>query len=744
MNIFNKRPLSLILFSILGGFSIFALVGYIFKAILFTVCAIALVSIIFIDIPNKKRLTVGILLSILCSFILSFIYFEYIFYPAYTLTDEESVIEAKIIDLEEGDNYVIIDLKLSSLDGKKCTKKVKLTAYNDDHVLSVGDTVRFKGKLAPFDSKDGFDFASYYTSSGFSAEIEAYEGYTIEILDRGNIPLSYKFKTFRNSICEKAEAFTNEKTAGLLGALLLGERDRLDPQIRLDFSRIGITHILSLSGLHLAIIVAALSFILKLFKAGRKVILSVNCLFCLSFMALTGFPLSVCRAGLMLIVSSIVFMLSGAKDSITSLSIAATLIIALSPYSVFDIGLWLSVIATFGILVSVDMTCENETYSNGFKRKLKAILLSFLFSLFAICATTAISSIAFGTFPVLSIFSTFVISFIVQAFIYVGIALLLSGGFAPLSSATIFLGNVIESISARLSDIPNVCPSASSPIIIACSILLTVLFFIFAVFDIKRKKTFITAIGMFYVFIAVLSVLFSSSSLKGNTVTVSHNEGEAIIIRSQQKALLFSASAQRKGNGYNDLDLLSKEGISELDTLYLAHITNYTPYEVGKVLSGIRTKKVVLPMPKDKDENDIIIKTITVIEDFRTEYGFHSDSEATDFGEYKIFVLHRSYDENSFAVNFFTSDYSISYLSDGILENSIYAEELMYVSDYVIFGDYGTAYSSNKTVYDCSERLKTVISFNKHLSFDFELSGDHQPTVITDQKTVVIDPKKQN
>ena len=530
----------------------------------------------------------------------------------------------------------------------------------------------------------------------------------------------------------------------MLGALLLGERDRLDPQIRLDFSRIGITHILSLSGLHLAILVAALSFILKLFKAGKNVILSVNCLFCLVFMALTGFPLSVCRAGLMLIISSIVFMLSGSKDSITSLSIAATLIIALSPYSVFDIGLWLSVIATFGILVSVDMIRENEKYSSGFKRKLKTVLLSFLFSLFAICATTAISSIAFGTFPVLSIFSTFVISFIVQAFIYVGIALLLLGGFTPLSSAAIFLGNVIESISASLSDIPNVCPSASSPIIIACSILLTVLFFIFAVFDIKRKKTFTALIGVFYVFIAILSVLFSSSSLKVNTVTASHNEGEAIIIRSQQKALLFSASAQRKGNGYNDLDLLSSEGISELDTLYLAHITNYTPDEVGKVLSGIRTKQVVLPMPRNEYENDIITKTVTVIENFRTNYSFHRDAEAVNFGEYKIFVLHRSYDKNSFAVNFFTSDYSLSYLSDGILENSIYAEELMYTSDYVIFGDYGTAYSSNKTVYDCSDRLKTVISFNKYLTFDFEISGDHQPTVITDQKTVVIDPKKQN
>jgi hypothetical protein len=436
-------------------------------------------------------------------------------------------------------------------------------------------------------------------------------------------------------------------------------------------------------------------------------------------------------------------MLSGAKDSITSLSIAATVIVLISPYSVFDIGLWLSVIATFGILVSVDMIRENEKYSSGLKRKLKGILLSLLFSLFAICSTTAISSIAFGTFPVLSIFSTFIVSFIVQIFIYVGLALLLLGGFAPLSSAAVFLGNGIESISANLSNIENVCPSASSPIIIACSVLLTALFFIFVVFDIKRKKTFVTAMGIFYVFTVILSLFLASSSLNGNNVTVSQNEGEAIIIRSEQRALLFSASAQRNGNGYNDLDLLSSDGISELDTLYIAHVTNYTPNEVNKVLSGIRTKHVVLPMPRNEKENDIIVKTVNVIENFRTKYSFHRDGENIDFGEYKIFVSHRSHNKNSFAVNFFTPDYSIAYLSDGILENSVYSEELMYVSDYVIFGDYGTAYSKNKTIYDCSDRLKMIISFNNYLSFDFESSENQQPNIITDQKTVIIDPKSK-
>ena len=646
--------------------------------------------------------------------------------------------EAKIIDIEENsDGSLDVDMKLISFNDIKYSKKVKLTLYSNNDISS-GDIIRFEGYLYRFESKSNFDFVSYYTSSGFSAHAEAYE---IEILENGQPPISYKLKKFRNMICDRASELTNDATGSMLGALLLGERDRLDPQIRLDFSRIGISHILSLSGMHLAILVAALSFLLKLFKIGKRIRLIINCIFCLAFMALTGFPSSVLRAGLMLIISSLVYLLSGSRDSITSLSIAAMIIIVISPYAVFDIGLWLSVIATFGILVSGELTRENSEYNEGFKRWAVSLLLSLLFSLFAICATTAVTSIAFGTFPVLSIISTFFISLLVQAFIYVGLLLLLLGGFAPISSLAISISEFIASVSAKLSDISGICPSASSPIVIACSIAITVIFFIFVACNIKRRKTYVFLMGIAYVTTAMIAMLLSASSLNSSNIAISSNNGEAIVLRSDKKALLFSASPQRNSNGYNDLDLLSREGISELDTLYIAHITNYTPQEVGKVLSGIKTNKVILPIAKNEDENEIIFKTIDIIEGFRTDYAFHQDELATDFGYYRIFVSHRSDKANSFAVNFFTDDYSLSYLSDGILEYSHIAEELMYVSNYIILGDYGTAYSKEKTVYDCSEKLIAIISFNKYLKFDFDFYDGTPPKVINDRNNITINPK---
>ena len=91
------------------------------------------------------------------------------FYPSDEFFKEEMTIEARIIDIEEDDAYISLDLKINSVNGKKYFKKVKLTLYDTEHDLSVGNTVRFNGFLEPFASEGSFDFASYYTSSGFSA-----------------------------------------------------------------------------------------------------------------------------------------------------------------------------------------------------------------------------------------------------------------------------------------------------------------------------------------------------------------------------------------------------------------------------------------------------------------------------------------------------------------------------------------------------------------------------------------------
>ena len=52
---------------------------------------------------------------------------------------------------------------------------------------------------------------------------------------------------------------SSAENGGLLAALLLGDQTYLSGQTKLDCSRIGITHILALSGMHISIICSALS-----------------------------------------------------------------------------------------------------------------------------------------------------------------------------------------------------------------------------------------------------------------------------------------------------------------------------------------------------------------------------------------------------------------------------------------------------------------------------------------------------
>ena len=290
MNIFSKRPLSLILCVVLSGFSVFSFSGYIFKAVLVGVASAALITVIFIKAIKNKKLTIIALSLMLASFVLSFVFFELIFYPSDKLVNKETDFTAKITYVEDNPNFTSLDLRLMTADGKFCRKKLKMTLYADSNGLKAGDLIEFSGTITSFNSDGSFDFAKYYTSKGFCAAIEANE---ISLLSSEKKPLLSVFKDIRNNISDRAVELTDETTGGMLAALLLGERDRLAPRISLDFARIGITHILSLSGLHLAILVAGLSLLLKLFRVGKRVRLVINCIFCLIFMALTGFPITV-------------------------------------------------------------------------------------------------------------------------------------------------------------------------------------------------------------------------------------------------------------------------------------------------------------------------------------------------------------------------------------------------------------------------------------------------------------------
>ena len=138
---------------------------------------------------------------------------------------------------------------------------------NDTTNITIGTKIGFTANLDSFESTADFDSAAYYYSRGFSASASNIENLTV--IEQSSESFFYKIAQYRKSLSRKLVLHSNSESGGLLSALLLGEREFLSGQIRLDFSRIGISHILALSGMHLAILCYGFSHLLSMMRVSK-------------------------------------------------------------------------------------------------------------------------------------------------------------------------------------------------------------------------------------------------------------------------------------------------------------------------------------------------------------------------------------------------------------------------------------------------------------------------------------------
>lgn len=718
----------------LGGFSIFALlprhIGFI---AIFVSIAICVLSLLFK--PGNNSSSKIVCFSLLFSILLSFFYFNYVFFPGKYFEEEASVI-GKIEDIEvKSDQFRIIDIDVYEIDDKRANYKFKLNLYGEYDDINVGNVISFTAKINEFSEGSDFNFRQYYMSRGFSATCDTTK-ISVERIESAH--LSYKFKLLRQNIIKLATKRSNSFAGALFGALLLGEKQALDGQLLLDFQRIGISHILALSGMHVAILMGALDRILYLFKFKKTLRIVFGCIASFMFMLLTGFPLSVARAGFMLIISSVLYLITGCKDSITSLFVAVALIFIISPFAALDVGLWLSVLATFGILAASEFINEKYSDEKGIKRFGRYLYTSVLFSLFAVAASSVISALSFSGTSVVSILSTLIFSILVELYVYMGMAVLLLGKFIPLGTVLAKFASFIASLAAEISDIPFIYGSLEFTVVKVGFVCLFVLFILFTILTIKNKTRFIAVIALGYAFMSILTVSMTEIEKNNDKFVAFSDSGDRIVIKSDGKTLLFDSSNHRSGDAYYTNSILYAEKITELDCYFIANYSNYLQDTLNIVLKNTKIKNLLLPLPESDDEENIAIECFKVINNYRTKVEFYDRENVTKFSEYEILGYIKAFLDNSYAFTFKRDNEIYSYMSSGILENTPYAEQLLFVSDKIVFGDYGVAYSKDFVIDEFDKKLKQIIIFDKKVSFDFTYIDWPAPEVVNSRKTVVL------
>jgi len=713
MNIMHKRPLSLILCTMLCGFVLFSYLNpgalKIFTAI---ATAIYLVlSLIFSALKRKVSLNTVCSIVLAISSVLSFVYFD-CYYQADKRLCEECTVIATVEDEEVYEGYSSYTVKATSVSGERFPSyrlSFYLTKSNtEDYTPAIGDKIEIVGKIESASQNIG-DFFRRFNSNGINGYIEDIT--SVRFLESGKPTLKAVLASTRDYLTRHAKMLTDSESGAFLSALIFGERDELSPAVRLDFTRIGISHVLALSGMHLAILAFGINALLSTFKINKKCRLGIIILLAVSYSIFTGLSVTVVRAAIMLVVSSSLFFLGREHDSLTSLSISVSLITLVTPYAIFNISLWLSALATLGVIAAAELLSELEYPRTKPKKILHYLLGLFVPSIFAISATLLMTSVAFGGVSTVSLFTTPLFSLLIEIIMYLGTLTLILGGIIPIGKLLVPISDFTLSLANKISENDLVYVSSESVIYLISVILLTLLFYAFLFIEFKRNKAIsllVFAVLSVCISVSILSnVLRSDSgnyySAESNDVTVISSVGHcyAIINSSHSRyahSVIFSA--------------LEDSGLTNVEAVVYTSYSYGLEEELNELLGDMRIKQILMPTPECQDEWDIL----TVLQDVAETHGrrivLYNTGESIPLGNERFTLLCRSgYGKPKYTAQIIDGKEATLYLSAGFEEEFLPKElaGIYGIADRFVIGRYGVGYKEDTFINSYSSSAKEII-----------------------------------
>ncbi len=155
----------------------------------------------------------------------------------------------------------------------------------------------------------------------------------------------------RRQVSRGLNRYLPKEEAGLIRAVLLGDKSDISRGVSNGFARIGASHLMAVSGLHIAVLAAFVFWLVQRIPLGRWGRFLICCTGLLSYLCLIGFPASALRSALMFFLALLAKSLGHRGDTLNALGLALLVICVFRPFSGRDLGFVLSVTATVGIIL---------------------------------------------------------------------------------------------------------------------------------------------------------------------------------------------------------------------------------------------------------------------------------------------------------------------------------------------------------------------------------------------------------
>jgi competence protein ComEC len=331
-------------------------------------------------------------------------------------------------------------------EGREVLRGGGVEVFAGDSSVGVGDRVRVDGEISvPEVGEDGFDYARYLSTKRISAVVEATGVYPVGA-GRGWIG-----RVHRRTDAALGHGLRPTEATVVRG-MVLGDRSLIPEDLEAAFQRSGVTHVLAISGQHVAILAAVVFFCLRLAAVPPNVRAGVTVALTWLYIVVAGAPPSAIRAG---VVATFVLAAKPLGRQVSPLHFMTTMLavaLAYNPLLVYSTGFQLSVAAVFGILLLGEPLAAlvRRTVLRPLAQPPHAVTSLISVSLAAQVSTTPIVAATFGEVSTVGVLTNLV-------------AVPISGPILTLGLIGSILGNVAPVLAYPL----NACNGALVTILIA-------------------------------------------------------------------------------------------------------------------------------------------------------------------------------------------------------------------------------------------------------------------------------------
>ncbi|MGF7046062.1 competence protein ComEC [Paenibacillus sp. DS2015] len=293
-----------------------------------------------------------------------------------SLQQEEIKLEGMVVEVEgmmitavavDGDR-ADLQVRLSEINESNVSEKVlvqvKLQNEEQKHEAEQwrrGDLMKLSGTLekpATARNFDGFDYRKYLRTKDIHWIMKVQGIQNVEVASPSSWSMISIFRVndqLREALAFKITQLFQEPHAGYMKGLIIGMQEDVDTFTYSQFSQLGLTHILAVSGTHVAVYIVCLMVLLSLFRLTRETKYTVVILLVPIYVLLTGFSPSVIRAGIMSMITLYAARQGLLKDGVHIISAAAFMMLVWNPYLLLNVSFQLSFIVTLGLLIYVPL-----------------------------------------------------------------------------------------------------------------------------------------------------------------------------------------------------------------------------------------------------------------------------------------------------------------------------------------------------------------------------------------------------